>query len=74
MDNKIVFASKKIASGSGTLEVLGLTAEERRLLMGGDEEVGYALRSGADMPSFALLFRQDKADGKQILNVIYNVK
>ena len=46
MDNKIVFASKKIASGSGTLEVLGLTAEERRLLMGGDEEVGYALRSG----------------------------
>lgn len=42
--------------------------------MGGDEEVGYALRSGADMPSFALLFRQDKADGKQILNVIYNVK
>ena len=57
-----------------TLEVLGLTAEERRMLMGGDEEVGYALRSGADMPSFALLFRQDKADGKQILNVIYNVK
>ena len=45
-DNKIVFASKKIASGSGTLEVLGLTAEERRMLMGGDEEVGYALRSG----------------------------
>ena len=26
------------------------------------------------MPSFALLFAQDKADGKKILNVIYNVK
>ena len=46
---------KSLQDNKLTLEVLGLTAEERRMLMGGDEEVGYALRSGADMPSFALL-------------------
>lgn len=73
-DNKVVYNSKKVASGSGTLSVLGLTAEERRMLLGGDENVGWALRSGTDTPSMALLFQQEKADGKKILNVIYNVK
>ena len=74
MDNKIVYNSKKIANGTGTLEVLGLTSEEKRLIMGADETVGMGLRSGQDMPSFALLFAQQKADGGEILSVLYNVK
>ena len=63
-DNRAVYNSKKVANGSGTLSVLGLTGDERRLLQGGDETVGWALRSGMDAPSFALMFEQEKADGK----------
>lgn len=56
------------------MEVLGLTSEEKRLLFGGDEAVGFGLRSGVDQPNFAVMFAQQKADGGEILTVIYNVK
>lgn len=54
------------------MEVLGLTPEERRTLFGGDEEVGFGLRSDSIMPKVALLFQMEKADGKKVLYVVYN--
>ena len=56
-----------------TLEVLGLTPDERRLLLGGQEEVGFGLTSKLQMPQFALLFEMEKADGKKVMYAIYNV-
>ena len=54
-DNKAVYNAKSIASGSGSLEVLGLTPDERRLIMGDDSEVGFRLGADVKMPQFALL-------------------
>ena len=73
-DNKAVYNAKAIASGSGTLEVLGLTPDERRMIMGDDSEVGFRLGADVKMPQFALLFEQQKADGKKVLYAIYNVQ
>lgn len=72
-DNKAVFSAKTISKGSGSLSLLGLTPDERRLLQNGVETVGYGLKSSTNMPSFALMFQQEKADGKKILYVIYSL-
>lgn len=73
-DNKVVWANNLIASGNGTLEVLGLTTEEKCLLFGGENlGGGFAMGASTNMPQFALLFQQEKADGKKILHVLYNV-
>ena len=73
-DNKTVWANNLIASGSGTLEVLGLTVDEKALLFGTENySGGFAMGSNTAMPQFALLFQQEKADGGQILHCIYNV-
>ena len=74
MDNKVVWANNLIASGSGSLEVLGLTTDEKALLFGGENMAGgFAMSANTSMPQFALLFQQEKADGKKILHALYNV-
>ena len=50
-----------------------LTPDERRLLLGGEEAVGFGLTSKLQMPQFALLFEMEKADGKKVMYAIYNV-
>jgi phi13 family phage major tail protein len=73
MDDKVVYASNLIASGSGTLEVLGLTTDEKCLLFGGQNmKGGFAMGNEVNQPAFALLFEQKKADGGKILHVLYN--
>lgn len=61
-------------SGEGTLQVLGLTAEERRMLAGLDDlEVGFGVNDNPNKPRFAVTFEQDVADGSKMLYVVYNV-
>ena len=56
-DNKQVFSAKSIASGSGSIEVLGLTPDERRMLLGDNGDLGFKLGSAQVMPSFAVLWK-----------------
>lgn len=73
-DNKQVYNAKAISGGSGTLEVLGLTPDERRMIMGDDGDLGFKMGTDLKMPQFALLFEMEKADGKKVLYAIYNVQ
>lgn len=74
-DNKAVYNDKRISKGSGKLSVLGLTMDEKALLMGVEKvKGGVSLGTTTAAPSLAVMFKQDKADGGQILNVIYNVQ
>lgn len=59
-DDKVVYTVSTLAEGSGTLEVLGLTAEERRLIFGASQTVGFALNTDLAQPQMALLFEQKK--------------
>ena len=64
---------KKLYDNKLTLEVLGLTTDEKAMLFGGENmKGGFAMGANVQMPQFALLFQQEKADGGQILHVIYN--
>lgn len=72
-DNKAVYTNKAVSSGSGKLSTLGLTNEERALLTGSLYLGGFALDANAVAPKFALLFANDKGDGGEIYNVLYNV-
>lgn len=73
-DDKVVWQSMIVTSGSGTLEVLGLTTDEKALLFGTvNMSGGFAMGANTSMPKFALLFEQQKADGKKILHALYNV-
>lgn len=56
-----------------TLEVLGLTVDEKALLFGGENmSGGFAMGANTAMPQFAIMFEQQKADGGKILHVLYN--
>lgn len=72
-DNKAVYTNKKVSSGSGKLSVLGLSNSEKALLTGSLDLGGFALDGNAIAPKFALLFANDKADGGDVYNVLYNV-
>lgn len=63
-DDKVVYTASSIATGEGSLEVLGLTGEEKRLIFGGSNTTGYALTNELNQPTMALMFSQQKADGK----------
>ncbi len=72
-DNKVVWANNLIGSGSGTLEVLGLTTDEKCLLFGKENVAGgFGMDGAVSMPQFAIMFQQEKADGGKILHVLYN--
>lgn len=72
-DNNAVYTNKRISSGSGKLSTLGLTNEEKALLTGNESIGGFTLSANAIAPKFALIFANDKADGGEIYNVLYNV-
>ena len=63
-DDKVVYTVSSLAEGSGTLTVLGLTGEEKKLIFGGKATKGFALGVDDVQPQMALLFEQKKADGK----------
>lgn len=74
-DNEVKKNVVRVSSGAGKLGVLGLTTDEKVLLLGGENmSGGYALKANASMPSLALLFAQEKEDGGRLLHVIYNVQ
>lgn len=55
------------------MELLGLTTDEKALLFGGENVAGgFAMGNAVNMPQFAVMFAQEKADGGQILHVLYN--
>lgn len=72
-DNEAVSNDKRIAGAKGKLSVLGLTTDEKCMLMGSKNmSGGYAMKSSDSMPPVAVLFAQEKKDGGQLLTVIYN--
>ncbi|EGT3831882.1 TPA: hypothetical protein KR288_002523 [Clostridioides difficile] len=74
-DNIVADSDVSISKGSGKLNLLGLTNDEKAMLFGGENmSGGYALASNQNMPNLALLFEQEKRDGGKILNVLYNVQ
>lgn len=73
-DDKVVYTVSSMAEGSGSLTVLGLTGEEKKLIFGGKATKGFALGVDDVQPQMALLFEQKKADGKKMLYCIFNVK
>ncbi len=72
-DDQVVYSTSIISSGNGSMEILGLTTDEKCLLFGGENVAGgFAMGTNTDMPRFAILFEQQTAAGKKILHVLYN--
>lgn len=72
-DNKAVYTNKRVSSGTGKLSTLGLTNSEKALLTGNPDVGGFVLDANATAPKFALIFKNDKADGGALYHVLYNV-